>query len=194
MSKADNIKEKLISATTELIIGGTGNIAEITTRAIAEKAGAGIGLVNYHFQTKENLIEICVQQIIGKVISSFQVAGSKSLTDFNRLLNTATRVFDFLFENPAVSRISILGDFRSPAQNDNTAKTIKGFASSLREHEIHESGKSSFAFMLVSVMQAAFLRKDICKELFGCDLIVKSERDNFIENIVRKMFGGFGNE
>ncbi len=76
---ADSVKEKLIMVTIELITGGGGNIEDITTRAIAQKAGVGVGLVNYHFQTKDNLIEICVGRIIRNVISVFLLQSSSQI-------------------------------------------------------------------------------------------------------------------
>lgn len=68
MKKSDNVKEAIIAATIDLIVNSDGNIDEITTRIIAYKANTSVGLINYHYQTKDNLIEICVQQIIGNVI------------------------------------------------------------------------------------------------------------------------------
>ena len=47
-------KEVIIKATTELIQENDGNITKITSRRIAERAGVGLGLINYHFESKEN--------------------------------------------------------------------------------------------------------------------------------------------
>ncbi len=53
MVKQDKgIKEKIIHATIELI-KKHGDISKITVRDIAANAGVGIGLINYHFQTKD---------------------------------------------------------------------------------------------------------------------------------------------
>lgn len=70
--RAVEVKEKIIQATIALIETGEGNIEGISARAISEKAKVGLGMINYHFQTKENLISICVERIIGDVILSFK--------------------------------------------------------------------------------------------------------------------------
>jgi AcrR family transcriptional regulator len=41
----------------------SGDIKKITIRRIAEEAGVGVGLINHYFETKDNLIEVCVQKI-----------------------------------------------------------------------------------------------------------------------------------
>lgn len=186
----EEIKQDIISATIELIKSSNGNVGEITTRVIAEKANVGVGLINYHFQTKENLIEICVQQIIGKVVSSFRPIGGENFIGIERLINAASQVFDFLFENPAVSRISILGDFHSPALDDNTIKTMQGFEHLLSDCKMEANEKRIFSFALTTVMQTAFLRKENIKELFGYDLNTKSNRENFIINLVKAIYEG----
>ena len=73
MKNTTNVKDNIIEVTTELIEQLEGNTKSITARMIAEKAGVGLGLINYHCGSKENLITACVQRIIGKVIAGFDV-------------------------------------------------------------------------------------------------------------------------
>jgi AcrR family transcriptional regulator len=110
MKKSSNIKENIIEVTTELIRQSGGDINDITIRMIAEKANVGTGLINYHFQSKENLITLCVQRIIENVVMEFSPLDRHYQNDRERLTDWAIQVFDFLFENKAISRISILGD------------------------------------------------------------------------------------
>jgi len=187
MKEAVEAKEKIMLAATQLMEESGGNPDTVTTRAIAEKAGVGIGLINYHFQTKENLIELCVQQIIGNVIYQFKPDGIEHLKGSELLSVVVKMVADFLTENPSVSRISILDDFKSPKSMDNTMKTVKGFCSSLIECDFSEQEKNLLAFTITSVLQAMFLRKEISKELFGFDFNNKSERDSFIDFLIKRI-------
>ena len=61
------VKDKIINVTIDLIKEANGNIDKITIREIAKRAEIGVGLINYHFQSKKNLVDICVQQIISNV-------------------------------------------------------------------------------------------------------------------------------
>jgi len=190
MKKSDDVKEKIINITTELITNGNGNIDEITTRKIAEEANIGIGLINYHFQTKDNLVEICVQRIIGKVISDFKPDVGKDHNSIDRLKYVTKLVADFLMNNQAVARISILGDISNPTLEDNTNNTMKGFNFSLAESGIADNERIVLMFILTSVLQSAFLRKNISSELFGYDFNDKITRDLFIDCIIDRLLKG----
>jgi AcrR family transcriptional regulator len=192
MKKSDNVKERIIEATIALIKDSKGDIAYINTRSIAEKANVGVGLVNYHFQTKEHLIEICVERIIGNVISSFSPSLKPAIqTPVERLKHIAKLVTDFLIDNPAVSRISILSDFKNPQNFDNTMKSVTGFHHSISNLKIPEKERFLLAFTFTLAIQALFLRREGSKELFGYDVNVKEQRDQVIDLLVDNLFGGF---
>ncbi len=185
MTRSDQVKEKIIEATIDLINASEGDVAHIGTRAIAERAGVGLGMINYHFQTKEHLIEICVERIIGDVIGAFRPEiPSDSLSPSEKAGLTAKQVADFLFDNPAVSRISILSDLKNPKALDNTIRSVMGLESTIASMDIPEKECHIMAFALVSAMQALFLRQ----ELFGLDMKTKEQRDKTIDMLVQRLF------
>ena len=188
MKKSELAKEKIISVTTNLIQDVGGDIEKITIRLIAEHASVGVGLINHYFETKNQLIEICVQRIIENVILSFTPKINQESDPINRLKVVAKLVVDFLIENPEVSRISILGDMNSPKITDNTMKTVRGFLFSLEDYNISEDEKRILLFCLTSIIQEAFLRKEISKQSFGFDFNKKEERDEFIDFIIDRLF------
>lgn len=57
-------KEAIMQATIALINENGKCIDDITVREICKKADVGLGLINYHFGSKENLIKQCVERII----------------------------------------------------------------------------------------------------------------------------------
>jgi AcrR family transcriptional regulator len=187
MRNERDAREEIIKAATELIGESRGSIEEITTRAIAERARVGVGLVNYHFQTKEKLLELCVQQLIGSFIAQFRPAQGPELTGAAFLASVAKQVADYLVENPAVSQISILGDLKSPKELDNTMKTVRGLSASMRGYDMPDGEKTMLMFTLASVLQEMFLRRDLSGELFGYDFYDKAQRDAFIDFIVGKL-------
>jgi len=191
MKKPTEAKEKIIEATIGLINESNGDIADVSTRAIAERAGTGIGMVNYHFQTKENLIEICVERIIEDVISEFN-APVPEQTPAARLKRTSKIVADFLMNNQAVSRISILSDMQNPKQNDNTMRSAKLIGGTLGNLNITDRERLFLSFTLTSIMQTLFLRKEQSGELFGCDMNNKEQRDGILEFLVDSLFGSLG--
>ena len=193
MKKSQEVKEKIIEATINLITESDGDVATINTRAIADKARVGIGLINYHFQTKENLIEICVERMIGRFIFEFPQSVLEQ-APMSRLKHTAKRVLDLLIGKPAISRISILSDHKNPKTNDNTVKSAKGIQKVICDAGIPEKERFVLSFALVSIMQTLFLRKDQSSELFGYDINIKQQRDEALDMLINNMFGRFEDE
>ena len=154
MKDKEKVKETIINATTELIEQSGGEIKNITARSIADKSGVALGLINYHFESKENLIAICVQGIVNKVLMNFapdkkDYTEPDGLTDKQRLISFAQQTFDFLFDNYAIIKISILSDFKDYKPLCNSVYTQMGFRFALRGN-IPENKKQLIAFSLVS--------------------------------------------
>lgn len=194
MKDKDKVKENIINSTTELIEQSGGEIKNITARAIADRSGVALGLINYHFESKENLIAICVQRIINKVLMGFSpekkdYTEPDGLTDKQRLISFAQQTFDFLFDNYAIIRISILSDFKDYQPGCNSVYTQLGFRFALRGN-IPENQKQLIAFSLVSTMQTAFLSGENSKQITGYNLFEKSERDSFICDTVSMLMEG----
>lgn len=194
MKDKTNLKEAIIYATTELIQECNGDVNKITLRKISERAGVGLGLINYHFGSKEQLIVLCVQRIINNAVMCFSpdkknYSGKDGLEDKERLEDWAKQVYDFLFDNYAISSISILDDMQNYQVKSNSVYTQKGFAMAI-QNELGEEKKRLVAFMLTSAMQVAFLSGDASKEILGYNLRNKSERDQFVESLVELLFIG----
>lgn len=186
MDKNANVKNHIIEVTTELIEQHNGNIKEITARMIAAKADIGLGLINYHFGSKEKLITECVQRIIGKIVTSFQMT-KQYKTDKERLTACASYVFDFLFEHSAISRVSILGDLQNYTENCNSVLTQQGFSLSLK-NGISNEDKSMFVFILTAAMQTAFLGSETVRQLLGYDFTKTEDRAAYISKLIDILF------
>ncbi len=194
MGNHEKSKLTIIEATTELLKEYNGDTKRITSRLIAKRAGIGLGSINYFFGSKENLITECIQRIIHNILTSFtpeitDPAKEDGLSDQDRLLSWASQTFDFLFENQAIAKISILNDMQGYSTGSNSVYTQKGFALAIKSRQ-SEAAKKLLVFILVSSLQTAFLAKDAAKELLGYDLYHKTERDLFIRDTVTLLFRG----
>lgn len=194
MKDSSNLIEVIIQATIDLIQESNGDVNKITLRKISERANVALGLINYHFGSKEQLIVVCVQRIINNVIMCFSpdkkdYSTKDGLKDRERLADCAKQVYDFLFENHAISNISILGDMQNYHTKSNSVYTQKGFSMAL-QNDVEVEKKRLLAFMLTSSMQVAFLSGNSSKEILGYDLKDKCERDRFVESLVEMLFMG----
>ena len=189
----NDIKELLIDRTIELIKESEGKPERITARAIAQRSGVALGLINYHFGSKDNLLAECCNKIINELLSSMKPGLIKSeddgLTDRERLILYAKQTFEYLFANRAIVKMSILSDFRSYGEDTNSALTQKGFQMAIKGDSPGKS-KRLIAFSLASSMQTAFLAAEENKKITGYDLNTKKGRGSFIEDTVNMLMGG----
>lgn len=180
------IKEKLISITTTLIKETNGSLDKITIREIAKRAGVGVGLINYHFQNKKNLIDICVQQIVSGVIAKSK-PNMADLTAMEKLKCSVKIPIDFLMDNPEISKISIFGDLYQGQKDDNTFQTLARYYYHANNLEKDKDTFFKTAF-LIHGLQGIFLRWKLYEDKFNFS--DKQERDKLIDNLVEKIFGG----
>ena len=192
--KNEDIKSTIIKATMELIEGSDGDINNITARKITDKCGVALGLINYHFGSKENLIAECCRQIISEMLNGLgpdriDYQADDGLSDRERLILYARQTFDYLYSNPSIVKISILSDLKNYKDGGNSALTQKGFQMALRG-DIPKKQKKYIAFSLASIMQAAFLAGENSGLLTGYDLKSKKQRDRFISDTVTMLMNG----
>ena len=190
-TEGEGIRETLMQATTALICEGSGDAAQITTRAIAARAGVAPGLINYHFQTKENLITLCVQRMIRQVVLQYQPPAMAGESDRRRLCVWASGVFTFLFENPGLSRLSILADLTADAPQSNTRGTRLGLMGALQSEVLPEN-RPLLAFLLVCAMQCTFLCPVGTGEALGLPLQTAQDRNAWVERVVDALWYGLG--
>ena len=187
-----DIKELLIDQTIALIKESDGKQESITARAIAQRSGVALGLINYHFGSKDNLLAECSNKIINDLLSSMKPGLMKAeddgLSDRERLTGYAKQTFEYLFANRAIVKMSILSDFSSYRADSNSALTQKGFQMALRG-DIPDKSKRLIAFSLASSMQTAFLAADESKKITGYDLNTRKGRSSFIEDTVNMLMG-----
>lgn len=193
MKNTKDVKEKIIKATTELIEESGGKTESITSRKIAERAGVALGLINYHFENKDNLVSICTQRIINGIIMCFlpDDEGVEVPTEKEQIAQRAKKVLDFVFRYPAICSISVLEDMSSYKLRSNSVAVQKGFSLAIG-NKMDEDTKRLLVFMLTSSIQAAFMSRGVSKEVLGYDLSVKEERDACADRMAAILFEGAG--
>jgi AcrR family transcriptional regulator len=100
-------KEKIITATIELIKKSGEETTNISTRTIAKKIGANVAAVNYYFDSKDHLIRVCIERILDEIIGTFEPSAHNSSDFKKRKLKV---LFDLFVAYPTVAKISILAE------------------------------------------------------------------------------------
>lgn len=186
-------KNEIIQATIRLIQEKGSNPDDITVREICKEAGVGVGIINYYFESKDNLIAQCVQQIIGNVIAHFgeALAPWPATSAMERLKYAANATFSFLYANENISRISILTDMTTGKAGDNTEQTIAAYLP-LVEAVCRERGSETDAqrmtILLCMGLQGYFLRTERIKAELGIDLHDAAERQKVVDELIDCLF------
>jgi len=193
IQNVSDIKEKIILTTISLIKKSDGLVENITIREIAQKSNVAVGLINYHFGSKNRLIEICVQQIISHVMKTFSgIENSESNRNSLHQKNSEQKdnseqneksdmasfiasVFTFLLNNPEISKISMLSDLAQPNAESNSSVSYKAIFKAIPATE-QENIRKLKAFMLLASIQSAFLNRQIIDQLLGFNL---NEADDY---------------
>lgn len=189
-----DVKKNIMQAALDLVEQGDGRIGEVTVREIAAAAGVGVGLINYHFGSKDELMRLCAQTIVSEELERlYDLAGRlKSVEPLERLRELAKHACDFLAARPNLSRLSILTDLnRGDFAGDNTDRNMAAFlplvaaASDASEEDVAVKFRTH---ILVHSLDAAFLRSASVRERIGLDFYKKEDRDCFVDLTVDQLF------
>lgn len=178
----DSIKEKIIQSTIEILKVDTENI---TVRKIVAHAGVTQGLINYHFQTKDNLISIAVQRMVDETVSKVpnileQIDGEPT----EKLRQMMKMTLSYLVENPHISKISISRDMQSGNSKDNSQVSIDAFDKILQYIITDEKQRFLVGHIFCASIQSLFMRSDILLETQEFNIYNPIERNLFIDDLI----------
>jgi len=186
-------KEAIMQAAIELINEKGERLEEITVREICKRADVGLGLVNYHFENKDKLIEQCVERIINGIVERFQNIREKTeeFAPFEKLEYLGNMTLDYLFEHYAVSRVSVLTDMQNPKYDDNTHRTYAAYLPLVAacRPDLDEATVRRKTFYLITVMQQMFLRHEAISQMLSIDLGKKENRRAFHTQALHDILG-----
>lgn len=187
-------RERIIKHTLELIQNEK-DFSKITTRRIIQNAGVSLSAVNYHFGSKEKLINEVISRPIKQYLESVESPYVKYSEEPVRILKEAVKQpADYLAENPNLSRVSILSDMTDPMENDLAIQTMSYWRPAAKASFPLKSEEEVGLILweILCVIQTAFLRSKNFKIRTGIDYLNKAERDSFIEDHIDSLLRSHG--
>jgi AcrR family transcriptional regulator len=92
-----NVDKKLLQAGKDLI--PVMGISGLRIREVARKAGANLGMFNYHFGTKEKYLEALMIDVYSEFLSDFKLDSEKGENSMERLRNALVGAAYFIREH-----------------------------------------------------------------------------------------------
>lgn len=180
-SKKEETKKKILEVTMALL-DTVENPDDITVRKIAESAGIGVGLINYYYESRDNLINEAVStkmESMAEIMDNLSGNLSNPIKYLKEMLMTMS---DIGMKNSKISRFSIehellKGDFRICLYLLPVLRKI--YNDSKQETDLR-----LIAFQIIAAMQSVYLRREAFLMLTGIDIEIKKDRDKLIESIL----------
>jgi len=178
--KAD-IREKIINATIELLEEQK-DINRITMRVIAEKAGVGLGLINYHFKTREALINDAIGEMMFHAVKPHLAIPSSNDGDPKEAIRAIFRATSDIGMRYSLGRFAVQyamlqGNMEVPALIVPLVRQFFGKRKDDLEIRL-------IAFSMVTTMQVAYIRSDVFRLYAGLDIQNEVQRNELIDRII----------
>ena len=176
-----DVKEKIIAATIELLEEQK-DPAQITMRQIAEKAGVGLGLINYHFKTREALINDAIGGMMFNAVEPHLAAPSNLQEDPREAIKAIFRATSDIGMRYSLGRFAVQyallqGNMEVPALIVPLVRQFFGKRKDDLEIRL-------IAFSMVTTMQVAYIRSDAFRFYAGMDLQNEVQRNELIDRII----------
>ncbi len=181
--KQNNIhaKERIMDTVVNLLLERK-DIHKITTRQIAELANVNSALINYYYQSKDNLVlkavEICMENMVIKLSDKdFQ-----NETHVNRLKNMIKEISTFAFNNYYLSEIAISAELKHGGIN--TIQIILPLLKAIFKESKAEIELKVMAMQLVTSMQMMLLNAKEYTEYLSMDIFNDRLRNELLDQMV----------
>ncbi|MBA4688159.1 MAG: TetR/AcrR family transcriptional regulator [Candidatus Galacturonibacter soehngenii] len=186
MNQQEKDTRQLIIDTAKDLINETGNIEEITVRQIAKRAEVGIGLINYHFKSKDNLLSEAVGDVMSEMICKFTKEDSNSMIPpVVKLKALLKELYSFAGRNEKLihfilNREVVGGDFKTALYLISFLKEIFG------ENE-EEMKLRIIALQILLPIQVTGLNEESFLMYSGIDLSNVEQRERFIDALINNL-------
>jgi TetR/AcrR family transcriptional regulator, regulator of cefoperazone and chloramphenicol sensitivity len=188
-------RERLLKTAVQLL--GKGGPEKLTIRQIAARAGVNVAAVNYHFHSKEHLVDEAIYAFSAKAFAAgMKVFSAPGVTAEQRLVQFFQGYAYGLVEFRGATRTAFIGIMNAAsAEGKYAGMTREMFAAARRcvaemtgESDEAELGRKSL--MLFSGVVFPFLCLELFKSAGGVDYGNRAERDRYIEMLVRALKTG----
>jgi AcrR family transcriptional regulator len=174
-------KEKILE-TVVLLLKEKKDISRITNRQIASLANVNSALINYYFQSKENLINTAVGVCMGNVFEEIIEKAKNDVDPIERLKNMIKVISEVSYTNYDLIKITIASEMK-----DGGLTTNKLIFPLLRE--IFGDSKTELQLKLIASqilipLQTIFLNADAYKNYLKNDVFDNETRNKIIDIMI----------
>ncbi len=173
-------RERIIKAAIE-ILNEVSDIDKITVRQIAERAKVGVGSINYHFNSKDNLLSIAVGDVLAEMATGFSKQAG-NLKPVDRLKTMLKELCNVAVTNEKLIRFMatqgiMSGDMNASLYLIPALKEIFG----VQKEEIE---LRVIALQVLLPLQVGAITPAVFRMYSGFDLYDTGARNQFIDMLI----------
>lgn len=173
-------KEKIFKAALKLI-KETEKTERITTRLIAAKAGVNVALVNYYFQSKENLLSQVVGMLMEHTIDPILKNEDPGIDAKMKLRGILLATADAAFKYYGASKITISVELKNGCKNScqMIMPLLKEMFADYSEEELH-----IVSLQLMLPFHHIMMETELYNEYLHTNFFDKQRRDQKINQMI----------
>lgn len=173
-------KDKIFQAAMELVTKGKTE-QQITTREIASKAGVNLALVNYYYQSKENLLSQVVGTMMSDIIEQTVQNKCTEADAQTKLRNMLLATADAAFKYRNICKIGISLELKAGCRN--SCKLVMPLLKEIFT-DCNESDLNIIALQLMIPFHHIVLNPEYYNRWLGTDFFDREKRKHKINQMV----------
>ncbi len=183
--KDQDARERIIQAATE-ILNEVSDIERITVRQIAERANVGVGLINYHFNSKYNLLNMAVGDVLTKIARGFlEQKNNMNMEPVERLKSMVKELCNAAVTDEKLIQFMLTqgilnGNMQAPLYLIPVLKEV--FGTEKEEIELR-----IIALQILQPIQVAGISPAVFRMYSGIDLYDMAARNQFIDILISNL-------
>lgn len=158
------------------------DITHLTSREIASLSDVNTAMINYYYQSKDNLLNQAVTHFMGHIFEEIIVKSKGNGDPIDRLKEMIKTIADVAIRNFSTGEIAILFDFKN-----GSIKTSEMIIPLLREHfgkRKRDDEIKVIGLQIIIPLQMMFLNQPLYKKYLTLDIQMLEERNKIIDAIV----------
>jgi len=174
-------KERIMNTVIKLLLEQK-DVSRISVRQIAKEANVNSALINYYFQSKENLLNMAVETCMTGIVNEMFDKDSNNSDPVVRLKTMIKDIATFAFNNSFLSEIAISSELKNGSFT--TTQMILPVLGEIFNGEKTESELRLIALQLIVPLQVLFLNARKYNSYLASDIFDEKQRNQILDKIV----------
>jgi len=185
----EKAKKKIYDAAQKLL-SSTEDIETITTRQIALEADVNLALINYYYQSKDNLLNLVGMSMMQNIIDDMYDKKNEHVDPVERLKDLLLSTADFAFKHHKIFKIVINIDIKQGCKN-----SCDMILPMLKEIFVNEnkSELDIIALQLLLPFHNIVANPEIYNDYFNTDFFDDEKRRKIINEMIESILKIRGN-